>query len=85
MVEACGTTAPTPSRSRIGAAGVVGVLGDRGERPRTGQDRARPEQHDRQDPVADPAGMTRVGDLAERLHQGQRHPRDASRSRLTSG
>jgi DNA invertase Pin-like site-specific DNA recombinase len=65
-----------PEQVEDGAAGVVGVLGDRGERPRAGQDRACPEQHDRQHPVADPAGVTRVGYLSERLHQGQRHPRD---------
>ena len=65
-----------PEQVEDGAAGVVGVLGDRGERPRAGQHRARPEQHDRQHAVADPAGMTRVGYLSERLHQGQRHPRD---------
>jgi hypothetical protein len=36
------------------AAGVVGVLADRGERARPGQHRARPEQQDRQHPVAYP-------------------------------
>jgi hypothetical protein len=59
-----------------GAAGVVGVFGDRGERPRPGQRRARPEQQDRQHPVADPAGPARVGDLGEGLDQRQRRPRD---------
>jgi hypothetical protein len=58
------------------AAGVVGVLGDRSERARSGQHRARPEQQDRQHTVAYPAGMAWVGDLRERLHQGQRHGRD---------
>jgi hypothetical protein len=56
-----------PEQVEDGAAGVMGVLGDRGERPRPGQDGARPEQQDRQHIVADPAGFPWVGDLAQRL------------------
>jgi hypothetical protein len=54
------------------AAGAMGVLADRGERPRPGQDRARPEQQDGWHTMADPAGVAWVGDLGERLHQRQR-------------
>ena len=61
------------------AAGVVGVLADRGERARPGQHRARPQQQDRRHTVADPAGFTRVGNRTERLDQGQRHRRDGLR------
>ena len=39
--------------------------------PRTGQDRARPEQQDRQHTVAYPAGLPRVGNLAQRFNRRQ--------------
>ena len=47
------------------APGVVGVLGDRAERPRPGQHRACPKQQDRRQTVADSAGVTRVGTSAK--------------------
>jgi hypothetical protein len=72
MVEACGTTAPTPSVSRIVRPLSWGVLGDRGERARPGQYRARPQQQDREHIGAYPPGLARVGNLAQRVGQGQR-------------
>jgi hypothetical protein len=54
------------------AGGVVGELGDRGERARPGQYRARPQQQDREHVVAYPPGLARVGNLAQRVDQGQR-------------
>ena len=79
---------PEPVEDR--AAGVVGVLADRGERPRPGQHRARPEQHDRQHAVADPAGLTRVGDLARTPRpattpQPARSPRSRADLRMIEG
>ena len=68
---------PEPLEDR--AAGVMGVLADRGERPRPGQHRTCPEQHDRQHTVADPAGLARVGDLCERLDERQRGNRRSVR------
>jgi hypothetical protein len=74
-----------PESVEDGAAGVVGVLGDPGERPRPSQHRARPQQQNRHHTVAYPAGVARVGDLTERVDQRQRHRRDGSGSRVTSG
>src|SRR4051812_9094147 len=79
MVQACGTIAPTPSPVEDAAAGVVGVLADRGERACPGQHRARPQQQYRRHTVASPARFPRVGNLTEHLDQRQRHRRDGLR------
>jgi hypothetical protein len=72
MVQACGTTAPTPEPVKDGAAGVVSVLADRGERARPGQHRARPQQQDRRGTVAYSAGLARIGDRGKGIDQGER-------------
>jgi hypothetical protein len=49
--------------------GVVGVLGDRGERPRPGQYRARPEQQHREHTMADPPRLTGIRHFRQRFYQ----------------
>jgi hypothetical protein len=61
-------------RRKYEAAGVVGVLSDRGERARPGQHRALPEQQHREHTMAYPTRFTRIENLGEGLHQ-RRHRR----------
>jgi hypothetical protein len=62
---------PEPVQGR--GADVVGVLGDRHERSRTGQHRARPEQQHAEHPVAHPAGRPRIRHRRQRVDQRQRN------------
>jgi hypothetical protein len=61
-----------PERAQHGVTGVVGVLGDRDERPVAGQHRARPDEQHREHAVADPSGRPRVRDHGQGVDQGQR-------------